>query len=306
MSVVARPTILGIGAAACVGVAAATAGPAATVLVVLDLDATTPGLQSNVSVPAGTTVIPDVAVYIFDPSGKAEVFGVGYSGGIDRGIALGHVPGNGNQGAVVSIEAQLGTPLNTANFSVIVESPGLDPSFAGPEVQYVENGAASVAPIPSAPVTPILTADIVLTNATAGDVFDFYLLDYVVVWSEGAGGAFSTQGFLTLDTGGDAVPDGTQTIHGVDPDTPIPVPPAAFLVDYVDGPPGGGPATVTVLQLGDIDGDGEVGVLDFLTLLGDWGPCPDPPEPCAADLDGDGVVAVIDLLLLLANWGPCC
>ena len=25
---------------------------------------------------------------------------------------------------------------------------------------------------------------------------------------------------------------------------------------------------------GDIDGDGEVGILDFLTLLGNWGPCP--------------------------------
>jgi hypothetical protein len=24
----------------------------------------------------------------------------------------------------------------------------------------------------------------------------------------------------------------------------------------------------------DIDGDGEVGILDFLMLLGDWGPCP--------------------------------
>jgi hypothetical protein len=50
---------------------------------------------------------------------------------------------------------------------------------------------------------------------------------------------------------------------------------------------------------GDIDGDGEVAVDDLLTLLGDWGDCPD----CPADLDGDGSVTVNDLLILLGNWG---
>ena len=52
----------------------------------------------------------------------------------------------------------------------------------------------------------------------------------------------------------------------------------------------------------DIDGDGVVGITDFLLLLGNWGPCPAPPELCPADLDGDGVVGIVDLLLLLANW----
>ncbi|MHC4100215.1 MAG: DUF1028 domain-containing protein [Planctomycetota bacterium] len=52
--------------------------------------------------------------------------------------------------------------------------------------------------------------------------------------------------------------------------------------------------------LGDLDGDGEVGIVDFLDLLALWGPCPDP---CIADLDGDGEVGVTDFLIQLANWG---
>lgn len=53
---------------------------------------------------------------------------------------------------------------------------------------------------------------------------------------------------------------------------------------------------------GDVDGDGVVGVVDFLALLAAWGPCPDPPAACPADLDGDGHVGITDLLMLLAAW----
>jgi hypothetical protein len=52
---------------------------------------------------------------------------------------------------------------------------------------------------------------------------------------------------------------------------------------------------------GDINGDGEVSVVDFLALLAAWGPNPGHP----ADLDGDGDVGVVDFLALLAAWGPC-
>lgn len=41
---------------------------------------------------------------------------------------------------------------------------------------------------------------------------------------------------------------------------------------------------------GDISGDGTVGIVDFLKLLGDWG------------LTNDGIP---DFLDLIANWGPC-
>ena len=58
----------------------------------------------------------------------------------------------------------------------------------------------------------------------------------------------------------------------------------------------GGPA-------GDLDGDGLVGITDFLILLGAWGPCGAPcPPSCPADLDGDCVVGITDFLILLANW----
>ena len=54
---------------------------------------------------------------------------------------------------------------------------------------------------------------------------------------------------------------------------------------------------------GDLDGDGAVGIADFLLLLGAWGPCPAQPDPCPADLDPDSIVGITDLLILLGNWG---
>ncbi len=54
---------------------------------------------------------------------------------------------------------------------------------------------------------------------------------------------------------------------------------------------------------GDLDGDGTVGIIDLLLLLGAWGPCPERCPPfCTGDLDGDCTVGIVDLLLLLANW----
>jgi glucose/arabinose dehydrogenase len=53
----------------------------------------------------------------------------------------------------------------------------------------------------------------------------------------------------------------------------------------------------------DLDGDADVDAGDFLLLLQAWGPCPAPPDPCAADFDGDGVVGGSDLLTLLVSWG---
>ena len=47
------------------------------------------------------------------------------------------------------------------------------------------------------------------------------------------------------------------------------------------------------------DGDGIVGIVDFLALLGEWGAI---GTPC--DLDGGGV-GITDFLDLLGNWGAC-
>lgn len=56
---------------------------------------------------------------------------------------------------------------------------------------------------------------------------------------------------------------------------------------------------------GDVDGDGTVGVVDFLELLQGWGMCLEAPKRCRTDLDGNGMINVVDVLELLANWGPC-
>ncbi len=53
-----------------------------------------------------------------------------------------------------------------------------------------------------------------------------------------------------------------------------------------------------VPKLGDLNGDGVVGVPDLLVLLASWG-----NMNSAADLDMNGIVGVSDLLILLANWG---
>ncbi|MHC4785247.1 MAG: FG-GAP repeat protein [Planctomycetota bacterium] len=53
--------------------------------------------------------------------------------------------------------------------------------------------------------------------------------------------------------------------------------------------------------LADLDGNGAVGITDFLLMLAAWGPNPGHP----ADLDGDDDVGITDFLRLLAAWGPC-
>ncbi len=83
--------------------------------------------------------------------------------------------------------------------------------------------------------------------------------------------------------------------------------PFVYATNEFEGPndPAIGLVVMEVVGLnpvGDLDGDGSVGVKDLLILLGDWGPCDDCTD-CPADLDGDCTVGVKDLLILLGNWG---
>ena len=50
--------------------------------------------------------------------------------------------------------------------------------------------------------------------------------------------------------------------------------------------------------VGDLDGSGDVGADDLLTVIGGWG------TP-SGDVNGDGTTNADDLLLLIGNWGPC-
>ncbi len=47
------------------------------------------------------------------------------------------------------------------------------------------------------------------------------------------------------------------------------------------------------------DGDGHVGITDFLAVLAQWG-----QVGSSCDIDGGGV-GITDFLALLAAWGPC-
>ena len=59
--------------------------------------------------------------------------------------------------------------------------------------------------------------------------------------------------------------------------------------------------TISAPVLGDLDGDGSIGILDFLDLLAWWGPV-DGPQGLRADLDNNGSVDINDLEQLLASW----
>lgn len=49
----------------------------------------------------------------------------------------------------------------------------------------------------------------------------------------------------------------------------------------------------------DVNGDGNVDVVDLLAVVGAWGPC----KNCAEDVNGDGLVNVVDLLAVIGAWG---
>jgi len=52
--------------------------------------------------------------------------------------------------------------------------------------------------------------------------------------------------------------------------------------------------------IGDISGDGNVGVTDVLAIIDAW-----ETSNSTADLNADGIVNVIDLLMVVGAWGPC-
>jgi hypothetical protein len=231
----------GISAAALAMASLAASASAGPVIVQVDMDPARPGIQSFVNVPPGTATVP-VAIHLYDPDGTHALVSIGYLGGLDRGIAFGSIPRPGNIGQVMSLEGLPGTPANPANVGSVFAAQ--DPGFAGPEVQYIEYNAAAPAPIAASPGAPLFRVNIHLSNAATGDVFNFAVMDYVAAWQQGMHGAFTTRPGEMLDTGGDVTPDGTQGRFAADPDLPVPVPPGAYEVDFIDG--GNRPSQVRV------------------------------------------------------------
>jgi hypothetical protein len=298
----ARSQIAGV-----VFIASSIASTAADVIVALDLDAAAPGRQHRVVALPGDGVAA-AAVTISDPSESHAVFTIGYLGGLDRGIACGHMINPENHGEIIGFTATPGQAANPGNNAYPFRAFNGAKAFDGPEVQYAEWGADQPATIQS-DAPPVFTLQIEFRDALPCDTFDFYLADYVTIWRTYPGlppaGAFSTGGLNTLDTGGDAVPDGTVTTAGTDADPAVPVPPAAYYVDYVDGPPTGGPATIRITWPGDLDGDRSVQLADLATLLAHFG-ATGGVSYADGDINGDGTVALDDLATLLAFFGQSC
>ena len=76
------------------------------------------------------------------------------------------------------------------------------------------------------------------------------------------------------------------------------VPDAADIADQTSDDVNGNGIPDECECIGDFTGDDEVGIKDFLFLLGNWG----TPN---ADIDGDGDTGIEDFLILLGEWGPC-
>jgi hypothetical protein len=275
------------------------AGADDPVRVVLDMDANTTGIQTTILVEPGATSVEGVAVFVYDPMGTRRVFALGYLGGINRWIALGHAPTDHNLGTVTAIVGTPHTPVNPQNTGWVDHEGAIDKAFAGPEIQYTEAGGHGDALLPHQPSTPILTATIRLHDASPGDVFRIALADNVVLWTDGHNGTFSTLDHVSLDSGGDVVPDNTPTVRGLDADTPITVPPAAYSVDFVDGVHA--PATIVVRCPSDFNGDGVIDTLDVLDFLNVW-VLHDP----RADFNHDGHVDTRDVLDFLNAWVAGC
>ena len=74
-----------------------------------------------------------------------------------------------------------------------------------------------------------------------------------------------------------------------------------YTFNVVDAVTNGTVLSLIVPESADLNADGLVGIVDFLMLLGAWGPCGDCAD-CPADLDGSCAVGLPDLLELLSHW----
>jgi hypothetical protein len=59
---------------------------------------------------------------------------------------------------------------------------------------------------------------------------------------------------------------------------------------------------LAVALIGDLNGDGFVGIADLNIVLGAWNQNVTPGDPLAGDPTGDGFVGIADLNLILGNW----
>jgi DNA-binding beta-propeller fold protein YncE len=119
-------------------------------------------------------------------------------------------------------------------------------------------------------------------------------------------GAFMRTYYVLEDAGPLSGPSGIAFVDGSGIDCNLNLIPDGCDIDsgFSEDTNGDGVPDECATTPGDLNGDGVVSILDFLLMLGSWGPCPQPcPPSCTADLNGDCLVSVTDFLILLSNWG---
>jgi len=125
-------------------------------------------------------------------------------------------------------------------------------------------------------------------------------------FSVGSGSAAWSTDSIVDNVNANALRWGTLYNFRFDADTP-PETVAATIGLFRIGPPGEimvttvGPSAAVVCPWDCGDGDGVVGIVDFLALLGQWGSI---GASCDTGLGAPGV-GIEEFLDLLANWGPC-
>ncbi|MBT8487175.1 MAG: hypothetical protein HKO59_13470 [Phycisphaerales bacterium] len=82
-----------------------------------------------------------------------------------------------------------------------------------------------------------------------------------------------------------------------------------ILIRYEGNNPGGPSLDIDDVSIAmppscpwDVDGSGDVGFTDLVSVIGLWGPC----DGCPEDIDQSGDVGFSDLVLVLSRWGVVC
>jgi Bacterial Ig-like domain/FG-GAP repeat/RTX calcium-binding nonapeptide repeat (4 copies) len=146
---------------------------------------------------------------------------------------------------------------------------------------------------------PVVTVDALITTDTTpqltGTVVDADPATTVEVTVNGVAYAATNNGdgtwTLADNTITPALADGTYDVSVTATDTATNAGSDATLNELV----------IEVPLVGDLDGDGFVGIADLNIVLGNWNQAVPPADP-RADVDGDNFVGIVDLNAVLGNW----
>jgi sugar lactone lactonase YvrE len=274
----------------------------------------TPGGLFSVDPATGNqTAIPNSVVH-FTRSVYVEAGGTLLVGGSDMAGSggLSRVdPDNGNTTLLSSggsLSDNFGIGIDADGYAVVGNAHGPDAAGTDPVVLSIDPSAGGQTSVSNGGTVQEVWGLVIASDGTivvVGNVFwgvpGLYLIDPETgsQFLRSSGGLFSEPIGLDIDGSGDYVvaDRGTSAVFRVDKTTG-----AQTLISQ--GNNLDGPVSLVIVRGAppcpwDLDGSGDVGVTDFLNLLGVWGQIGVP-----ADFDGGGV-GITDFLQLLANWGPC-